>query len=207
MSAATARTHVSRAMIKVGARDRAQLVVFAYETGLARPGWRVTRATSRDVAPRSRPCADDGRHAGSADSGAMDTTAAVSVHGLTKRYGDRTVVDGLDLELPHGRRRRLRRAQRRRQDDHHGHAPRARAADRRHGHRARRAHRRPGRLPAAGRGAGREPGVLPGAQRSGEPADVRHRRPAPDGPHRRPARRRRPRPTAATTATAPTRSG
>lgn len=40
MSAATARTHVSRAMIKVGARDRAQLVVFAYETGLARPGWR-----------------------------------------------------------------------------------------------------------------------------------------------------------------------
>ena len=39
MSVATARTHVSRAMIKVGARDRAQLVVFAYETGLARPGW------------------------------------------------------------------------------------------------------------------------------------------------------------------------
>ena len=39
MSSATARTHVSRAMIKVGARDRAQLVVFAYETGLARPGW------------------------------------------------------------------------------------------------------------------------------------------------------------------------
>ena len=39
MSTATARTHVSRAMIKVGARDRAQLVVFAYESGLARPGW------------------------------------------------------------------------------------------------------------------------------------------------------------------------
>ena len=32
MSAATAKTHVSRAMIKLGARDRAQLVVFAYET-------------------------------------------------------------------------------------------------------------------------------------------------------------------------------
>jgi ABC-2 type transport system ATP-binding protein len=27
---------------------------------------------------------------------------SVSVHGLTKRYGDRTVVDGLDLELPEG---------------------------------------------------------------------------------------------------------
>ena len=36
MSAATAKTHVSRAMIKLGARDRAQLVVFAYETGLVR---------------------------------------------------------------------------------------------------------------------------------------------------------------------------
>jgi DNA-binding NarL/FixJ family response regulator len=39
MSGATAKTHVSRAMIKLGARDRAQLVVFAYETGLVRPGW------------------------------------------------------------------------------------------------------------------------------------------------------------------------
>jgi DNA-binding NarL/FixJ family response regulator len=39
VSVATAKTHVSRAMVKVGARDRAQLVVFAYETGLVRPGW------------------------------------------------------------------------------------------------------------------------------------------------------------------------
>jgi DNA-binding NarL/FixJ family response regulator len=39
MSAATAKTHVSRAMIKLGARDRAQLVVLAYESGLVRPGW------------------------------------------------------------------------------------------------------------------------------------------------------------------------
>jgi DNA-binding NarL/FixJ family response regulator len=34
VSPATARTHVSRAMIKLRARDRAQLVVFAYESGL-----------------------------------------------------------------------------------------------------------------------------------------------------------------------------
>jgi DNA-binding NarL/FixJ family response regulator len=34
---ATAKTHVSRAMVKLQARDRAQLVVFAYETGLALP--------------------------------------------------------------------------------------------------------------------------------------------------------------------------
>ena len=40
MSTATAKTHVSRAMVKLGARDRAQLVVYAYEAGLVRPGWR-----------------------------------------------------------------------------------------------------------------------------------------------------------------------
>jgi DNA-binding NarL/FixJ family response regulator len=39
MSPATARTHVSRAMTKLGARDRTQLVVLAYETGLVLPGW------------------------------------------------------------------------------------------------------------------------------------------------------------------------
>jgi DNA-binding NarL/FixJ family response regulator len=38
MSPLTAKTHVSRAMTKLGARDRAQLVVIAYETGLARVG-------------------------------------------------------------------------------------------------------------------------------------------------------------------------
>jgi DNA-binding NarL/FixJ family response regulator len=37
MSPATARTHVSRSMIKLGARDRAQLVVFAYQSGLVEP--------------------------------------------------------------------------------------------------------------------------------------------------------------------------
>jgi DNA-binding NarL/FixJ family response regulator len=39
VSPMTAKTHVSRAMTKLGARDRAQLVVFAYESGLVRPGW------------------------------------------------------------------------------------------------------------------------------------------------------------------------
>ena len=39
VSPATAKTHVNRAMTKLGARDRAQLVVLAYETGLVRPGW------------------------------------------------------------------------------------------------------------------------------------------------------------------------
>ena len=39
LSPATAKTHVSRSMIKLHVRDRAQLVVLAYESGLVRPGW------------------------------------------------------------------------------------------------------------------------------------------------------------------------
>jgi DNA-binding NarL/FixJ family response regulator len=37
ISPITAKTHVSRAMTKLNARDRAQLVVFAYESGLVSP--------------------------------------------------------------------------------------------------------------------------------------------------------------------------
>jgi len=37
VSPATAKTHVSRAMVKLGARDRAQVVVFAYRSGLVLP--------------------------------------------------------------------------------------------------------------------------------------------------------------------------
>jgi DNA-binding NarL/FixJ family response regulator len=37
LSPATARTHVSRAMVKLGARDRAQMVVVAYQAGLVSP--------------------------------------------------------------------------------------------------------------------------------------------------------------------------
>ncbi|MEU0490481.1 response regulator transcription factor [Nocardiopsis sp. NPDC006139] len=39
LSPATAKTHVSRAMVKLGVRDRAQLVVLAYESALVTPGW------------------------------------------------------------------------------------------------------------------------------------------------------------------------
>ena len=39
LSPATARTHVSRILAKLDVRNRAQLVVLAYETGLVRPGW------------------------------------------------------------------------------------------------------------------------------------------------------------------------
>ena len=39
VSPATAKTHLSRVLTKLGARDRAQLVVLAYESGMVRPGW------------------------------------------------------------------------------------------------------------------------------------------------------------------------
>nr|WP_055507777.1 response regulator transcription factor [Nonomuraea pusilla] len=39
LSPATAKTHVSRIMTKLGVRDRAQLVVIAYEAGMITPGW------------------------------------------------------------------------------------------------------------------------------------------------------------------------
>jgi DNA-binding NarL/FixJ family response regulator len=38
MSVATTKTHVSRLLAKIGARERAQLVIAAYETGLVSPG-------------------------------------------------------------------------------------------------------------------------------------------------------------------------
>ncbi|MGH2774163.1 MAG: response regulator transcription factor [Actinomycetota bacterium] len=43
VSPATAKTHVSRAMVKLHARDRAQLVVLAYESGLVKPSWTSPR--------------------------------------------------------------------------------------------------------------------------------------------------------------------
>jgi DNA-binding NarL/FixJ family response regulator len=39
VSQSTVKTHVARSMAKLGARDRAQLVVAAYESGLVHPGW------------------------------------------------------------------------------------------------------------------------------------------------------------------------
>ena len=54
LSPTTAKTHVSRAMTKLGARDRAQLVVFAYQSGLVHPRARTgthVMITNQDLAP------------------------------------------------------------------------------------------------------------------------------------------------------------
>ena len=50
VSLATAKTHVSRAMIKLSVHDRAKLVVFAYETGLVRPRTDEAPPTGRRLA-------------------------------------------------------------------------------------------------------------------------------------------------------------
>ncbi|WP_128377244.1 response regulator [Streptomyces cavernae] len=39
LAPSTAKTHVSRIMSKLGARDRSQVVVLAYESGMVSPGW------------------------------------------------------------------------------------------------------------------------------------------------------------------------
>ena len=39
VSPSTAKTHAARAMTKLAARDRAQLVVYAYQAGLCGPAW------------------------------------------------------------------------------------------------------------------------------------------------------------------------
>jgi DNA-binding NarL/FixJ family response regulator len=44
VSPATAKTHVSRTMMKLHAHDRAQLVVLAYQTGLVATGASSARA-------------------------------------------------------------------------------------------------------------------------------------------------------------------
>jgi hypothetical protein len=49
VTCATAKTHVSRAMCKLDARDRARLVVLAYETGLVRAG---PHGRDADAGPR-----------------------------------------------------------------------------------------------------------------------------------------------------------
>ncbi|SCF81469.1 response regulator transcription factor [Streptomyces sp. Ncost-T10-10d] len=45
VSTVTVKTHVNRAMAKLGTRDRAQLVIHAYEAGLVRPGWGTSQAS------------------------------------------------------------------------------------------------------------------------------------------------------------------
>jgi DNA-binding NarL/FixJ family response regulator len=53
VSPATAKTHVSRTMVKLHAHDRAQLVVLAYQTGLVLPGRSAASAAADRIAGRA----------------------------------------------------------------------------------------------------------------------------------------------------------
>ena len=203
MSAATARTHVSRAMIKLGARDRAQLVVFAYETGLVRPGWHGVTSLRADVggdrtSGRRRP-----RSAGPWTMTHTQPCPSRAHQAVRRPNRGRPPRH----RAPARRRRRVHRPERRRQDHDHGDAARSRSTHRRHGTRARRVDRRSWRVPPPGRRAGREPGLLSVADRCREPRASSPRsaatRPSGDPPVLDDRRPRRARPT---TATAPTRS-
>ncbi len=48
LSPATAKTHVSRIMSKLDVRDRSQLVVLAYESGMVNPGWVTGRVRPQE---------------------------------------------------------------------------------------------------------------------------------------------------------------
>jgi hypothetical protein len=51
LSLATVKTHIGRLLAKLGARDRAQLVIVAYETGLVRPLPEPGREPGRSAGP------------------------------------------------------------------------------------------------------------------------------------------------------------
>src|SRR5690606_12924458 len=94
VSPMTAKTHVSRAMTKLGARDRAQLVVFAYESGLVRPGWSArpdgggwaaaARARTGPGVGGDHPPGNDGRGCRADDRGMTTTPTATSTDVRTR---------------------------------------------------------------------------------------------------------------------------
>src|SRR4029077_10870910 len=74
LSPATVKTHVNRAMMKLGARDRAHLVVFAYESGLVLPGCASCAALYRDPASPDARAWPTTRTGSSTDDRGMSTT-------------------------------------------------------------------------------------------------------------------------------------
>jgi DNA-binding NarL/FixJ family response regulator len=99
VSPATAKTHVSRAMVKLHARDRAKLVALAYETGFVRPGQQESQPEfvqpsfgASHVAVRSRYPGKSGAavttgraHSAAADARVRAPRGATASVGLARR--------------------------------------------------------------------------------------------------------------------------
>ena len=149
VSAATAKTHVSRVLAKLQARDRAQLVMLAYETGLVTPG--SARQATASLGRRPAPPQPPGRRASAAARPTTPRLPARSVvgvpqtskeagHGGHQRARAQQALRRRARRRPARLRRRPRdgdrfpRPQRGRQDDHPADAPRPGHPDLGHGH-------------------------------------------------------------------------
>ena len=76
----------------------------------------VSQAAARSALPQPRAAA-----LGSAGQSAPEQAAALAVSGLRKSYGEKVVLDGIDLHVADGHGLRAARPERRRQDDHRAH--------------------------------------------------------------------------------------
>ena len=97
ISPLTAKTHVTRSLGKLGVRDRVQLVILAYETGLvrARVGWREARSWNT----RPGPWGTD--HPG--DAGPPAPRSTDRKQSTERHHGMRYVTSGVSLALCHSR--------------------------------------------------------------------------------------------------------
>jgi DNA-binding NarL/FixJ family response regulator len=106
VSPATAKTHVSRAMVKLQAHHRAKLVVFAYEAGLVVPGADLYLSAGRPLALATGTRANVPRPGGisrarkvrPSASGSRATTSAARSPSIVLSTGSSVVAQSIDRQ-------------------------------------------------------------------------------------------------------------